>query len=157
MGNTDTALHGREGAGDRTVHVTDDDDVVRTFVDAYRLEAGHDPRRLLCVGTAPHSQEPRRLRHVEIIEECIGHRRIVVLTCMDDMMFDGIGVSLEGPVDGSDLHEIGSCTHDGEDALHLPSPRRTMFLRDPLMIFVELRVSMTTFALRTIISMSNEL
>lgn len=80
-----------------------------------------------------------------------------MLSSMDDVMFDGIGIGLECTMDGSDLHEVRPRTYDGENTLHLPSPRRTMFLRDPLMIFVEFRVSMTTFALRTIISMSNEL
>src|SRR5687767_1629507 len=67
-------------------------------------------------------------RKLQIPEERIRHRWIVMLACVNNQALKAVAMLQKRLVKGSHLQKIGPCTHDGEDSLnHEPASRR--FLR----------------------------
>ena len=105
-----------DGAGERGVHVADDErhrgDVVRDAL----LVRHHDPGGLLGVRSAAGAHEHVGLRDAEFLEEDLVHVPVVVLAGVDDL--EGHAARLHRPHDGGDLHEVGAGAGDQVDRIH---------------------------------------
>jgi hypothetical protein len=112
VGRANAELHAGERTGDRAVHVSDNDHIIRLSFAAHVIEAHHHPSGLFGMGTAPYAKEPRRMRHLQVLEEGIRHRRIIMLSGVDDVVFEPIRHCLECTMDRCDLHEIGPRADD---------------------------------------------
>src|SRR6185312_17409738 len=75
--------------------------------------AHHDGGRLLRVRAGPHPEIDDGPRHPELAEEHLGHRLVVVLAGVDQLMRDA--GPLEGAVDRRRLHEVRPGAHHGVD------------------------------------------
>ena len=64
---------------------------------------------------------------IEIGEEDVGHRGVIVLACVKQGGVDQTRLLLEGTVNGCDLHEVGACAHDEENVW--PSPAAATFVK----------------------------
>ena len=113
-------LRGHERGGNGGVHVTIRQHEIRLDLDDHGLEALHHRSRLLRVRPRPHAEVVVRRRDPELLEESVRHARIVVLAGMDDHVLDTASHQLA--VDGSELHKVRACAHDGENAHRLTEP-----------------------------------
>ena len=109
--------------GHRGVHVAVHQHPIRLQLPAQRLEALHDPRRLLRVGQGADFEVVLRLGDLQFGEEALRQQRIVMLAGVDDDVLD-TRVGRERAGHGSELHEIGAGPDDGHDAHQAPHRSR---------------------------------
>ena len=111
------ALRGDERCGDGGVHVAGHEHPVDARQLGERaLEGDHHPRGLLGVGARADAEVHVRLAQPEVLEEDLGHARVVVLAGVDEAL---IGAARgERAHHRRDLHEVGACADDVDDERH---------------------------------------
>ncbi len=105
MGDRDVKLGGRKAARQRGVDISGHDNPRRATGNQMVLISLHDPGRLPGMGIGPNLQQDVGGADSELLEEDIGHARVVVLTGMDQADA-AAGWGLQRAEQGCDLHEI---------------------------------------------------
>ncbi len=111
VGDAESQLRGRQGARERGVDITNDDQLVRPFGDQHRLEPRHDPSDLRRGAGRPDFQIHLRLGYLQVGEKAPRHFRVVVLACVDQHAVDAAALAERGQ-DRSSLDEVGARPHD---------------------------------------------
>ncbi len=107
-------LRSRKGTSQRRVHVADDDHPISALSQDHRLERLQNARRLRRVTSGAGAEVVVRCRQLQLVEERVRHRRVVMLTRVDQ---DGVvPTGTRRPNYGRDLHEIGPRAR-GQDEL----------------------------------------
>ena len=83
MNDRDPQFRTDHRAGGSRVHVADDDDPVRPFVETYLLVGNHDVTSLFGMCTTADTEVIVGLRYAEVLKDRIGHVAIVVLPGVD--------------------------------------------------------------------------
>ena len=126
----DVELHRGERAGERRVDVAGHDDELRPPLEQHLLDADERPRGLLAVGAGADAEEDVGLGQPELVEEDVGHLRVVVLARVDERDLDS-GL-LERAVDGRRLHEVRArADHEGDVPMRPPASRERTECRRP--------------------------
>jgi hypothetical protein len=84
---------------------------VRLLRFEHRLETPQDLCGLCGVAPRAYVQLDVRPGQSQIIEEDAGERIVVVLACVNESGLEEVR-GLQGPEDGTDLHEVGACARD---------------------------------------------
>ena len=105
MRDTNPKLYSGEGAGHGTVDVAKHDGARWWALDQMFLVALDDPRRLRAMHTRADVEMNVWRRDAELLEKHVGHRRVVVLTGVDDAN-PHVTMGREATHDRCELHEI---------------------------------------------------
>jgi hypothetical protein len=108
VGDRDLQLGRRHGGRQRRVHVPGHEDHVGRPVDEDRLEALHHARGLLPVRARPDVEHEVRLADLELLEEDLRHRVVVVLAGVHQHLLELVGTPAELGHDRDGLHEVGA-------------------------------------------------
>ena len=107
-----------ERSCDGSVHVSDDEDIVRRLFLYNLIECDHDFSYLLCYVSAVDIEIDIWIRDTEIFEKGIRHILIEVLTSMDELILYHILMVVEFSDDRCDLHEVRTSSGDEEYVYH---------------------------------------
>ena len=114
MGDPQSQLGGHERDGERGVDVAGDHHYLGVLAQENRLDLHHHLRGLLRVRAAARSEVHVRLGHAQILEEDVGHLRVVMLAGVDQHLPHALALAQLGE-DGRHLHEIGPGADDVKD------------------------------------------
>src|SRR5690348_13247376 len=109
----DLHLHGGERSGQRRVDVAGNHDECGLLLEEDALDADECAGRLLGMRSRTDAEEDVGLRQAELLEEDVGHLRVVVLARMDEEDVDA--ASLKCAEHRRGFHEVGACAHDEAD------------------------------------------
>src|SRR6185437_2297816 len=114
------------------IHVAVHQHPVGLEVETGPLEALHHRRGLFRVTCGPDLEIDRGRGDLELLEEAVGHERVVMLAGVHDEMLHTLPLA-EGMGDGRELDEIRAGTDDGDDSHPTPwRPRpRVSYLLNP--------------------------
>ena len=116
MGHRDVQLHGRQGRRHRRIDVADHQHDVGLALDEQLLDRHQDLGRLFTVGARADPQIHVRFGDLEVSEERLAHRLVVVLTRVDEDRLETVASFGELLHQGRDLHEVRPRARDGEQA-----------------------------------------
>ena len=116
--DSDAELRAHERARERRVNVSNDERPIGFFFQHDRLEALHHGCRLRGVRARADAEIHVRLRQAEIVEEGVGHLRVVVLPRMNDERRKLSLAPLHGFDNRRDLHKVGARADDVNDFEH---------------------------------------
>ena len=107
-----------ERSCDGSVHISDDENIVRRLFLHDLIECNHDFSYLLCYASTVDIEIDIWIRDTEIFEKGIRHILIEVLTSMDELIAYRILMSVEFSDYRCDLHEVRTSSGEEEDFYH---------------------------------------
>ena len=111
----DVLLHRHQAAGERGVHVADDEHRGGPVLVEHRFEAAHDLGGLHRVRAGAHLEVQVGRGQPQVGEEPVAHRRVVVLAGVHEHGARHARVARERGEQRRHLHEVGPCADDAED------------------------------------------
>ncbi len=114
VADRDVELGTDEGRRGRRVYVPIDEDEVRPIGQELLFELHHRLRRLDRVGAGADAEVDIGLGEAQLMEEHVGHVRVVVLACMDEPLRHPFALG-EGSEHWRGFHKVGPGTNDVDD------------------------------------------
>jgi hypothetical protein len=116
MSTGDPQLRALDGTGHGGIHVAGNDDEIGFLLQADLLESDHHLGGLLGMGSRTDAEVDVGPRQVEVGEENVGHRGVVMLPRVDELLIREAN-SLDGVDERGNLHEIWTRPDDVKDLL----------------------------------------
>ena len=114
VGDLEVHLHRGEGAGEGGVGIAVDEGPVGLVLLEDLIHPGEHRAGLAAVGAGADGEVHVRCRDPQVREEDVAHRGVVVLSGVDDDVFDIVPLC-GGIRDRGELDELWACAHDRQD------------------------------------------
>ena len=116
VADSNAQLGRHDRGGERRVDIAGNEHDVRPPLQQHGLEPLHDARCRRCMGASPDVEPDVGLANPEFVEEHLRHGGVVMLTGMDERVFERLGTLGQSRDDRRDLHEVGTGADDRDDA-----------------------------------------